>query len=172
MAGADYLVGRPLVRDTAVREAVRLFRSGGQQGLYARALIMQGAVYREVSDTLSSLVSCWDSLPADDVSGRREVAGLLRSIVENTCCLMFGGDAGRYTAAVDSLGRNAGMEQSVQACLSIARGLAAYAAAQAGHNVAEGLKAARHDGDSTARFYGPDLPARRAARLSVDRRAS
>lgn len=169
MAEADYLCGQPLFRDTAVREAVRFFRSGGQQGLYARALIMQGSVYREVSDTLSSLVSCWDSLPADDVSGRREAAGLLRSIVENTCCLMFGGDAGRYTAAVDSLGRNAGMEQSVQACLSIARGLAAYAAEQAGDNVAEGMKAARKAGDEKALFYGEELQGRLAVGLSGER---
>ncbi len=169
MAEADYLCGQPLFRDTAVREAVRFFRSGGQQGLYARALIMHGAVYREVSDTLSSLVSCWNSLPADDVSGRREVAGLLRSIVENTCCLMFGGDAGRYTVAVDSLGRNAGMEQSVLACLSIARGLAAYAAEQAGDNVAEGMKAARKAGDEKALFFGEELQGRLAVGLSGER---
>ena len=104
MAEADYLCGQPLFRDTAVREAVRFFRSGGQQGLYARALIMHGAVYREVSDTLSSLVSCWDSLPADDVSGRREVAGLLRSIVENTCCLMPAGTRQLWTVPAEMQG--------------------------------------------------------------------
>ena len=169
MAEADYLCEKPLFRDTAVREAVRFFRSGEQQGLYARALIMQGAVYRELSDTLYSLVSCWDSLPADDVSGRREVAGLLRSIVENACGLMFGGDAGRYTAAVDSLDRNVGMEQSVQTCLSLAGGLAAYAAGQAEDNVAEGIETARKAGDEKAMFFGEDLQRRLNGRLAGER---
>lgn len=169
MAEADYLCEKPLFRDTAVREAVRFFRSGEQQGLYARALIMQGAVYRELSDTLYSLVSCWDSLPADDVSGRREVAGLLRSIVENACGLMFGGDAGRYTAAVDSLDRNVGMEQSVQTCLSLAGGLAAYAAGQAEDNVAEGIETARKAGDERALFFGEDLQRRLNGRLAGER---
>ena len=169
MAEADYLCEKPLFRDTAVREAVRFFRSGEQQGLYARALIMQGAVYRELSDTLYSLVSCWDSLPADDVSGRREVAGLLRSIVENACGLMFGGYAGRYTAAVDSLDRNVGMEQSVQTCLSLAGGLAAYAAGQAEDNVAEGIETARKAGDEKAMFFGEDLQRRLNGRLAGER---
>lgn len=169
MAEADYLCEKPLFRDTAVREAVRFFRSGEQQGLYARALIMQGAVYRELSDTLYSLVSCWDSLPADDVSGRREVAGLLRSIVENACGLMFGGDAGRYTAAVDSLDRNVVMEQSVQTCLSLAGGLAAYAAGQAEDNIAEGIETARKAGDEKAMFFGEDLQRRLNGRLAGER---
>ena len=169
MAEADYLCGQPLFRDTAVREAVRFFRSGEQQGLYARALMMQGVVYQGIADTLSSLVSCWDSLPADDVSGRREVAGLLRSIVENACGLMFGGYAGRYTAAVDSLDRNVGMEQSVQTCLSLAGGLAAYAAGQAEDNVAEGIETARKAGDEKAMFFGEDLQRRLNGRLAGER---
>ena len=169
MAEADYLCEKPLFRDTAVREAVRFFRSGEQQGLYARALMMQGVVYQGIADTLSSLVSCWDSLPADDVSGRREVAGLLRSIVENACGLMFGGYAGRYTAAVDSLDRNVGMEQSVQTCLSLAGGLAAYAAGQAEDNVAEGIETARKAGDEKAMFFGEDLQRRLNGRLAGER---
>lgn len=169
MAEADYLCEKPLFRDTAVREAVRFFRSGEQQGLYARALMMQGGVYQEIADTLSSLVSCWDSLPADDVSGRREAAWLMRSIVENACGLMFGGYAGRYTAAVDSLDRNVGMEQSVQTCLSLAGGLAAYAAGQAEDNVAEGIETARKAGDEKAMFFGEDLQRRLNGRLAGER---
>lgn len=169
MAEADYLCEKSPLGDTAVREAVQFFRSGGQQGLYARALMMQGTVYQGIADTLSSLVSCWDSLSADDVSGRREVAGLLRSIVENACGLMFGGYAGRYMAAVDSLDRNVGMEQSVQTCLSLAGGLAAYAAGQAEDNVAEGIETARKAGDEKAMFFGEDLQRRLNGRLAGER---
>ena len=134
MAEADYLCEKPLFRDTAVREAVRFFRSGEQQGLYARALMMQGVVYQEIADTLSSLVSCWDSLPADDVSGRREAAGLM-----------------------------------VQTCLSLAGGLAAYAAGQAEDNVAEGIETARKAGDEKAMFFGEDLQRRLNGRLAGER---
>ena len=169
MAEADYLCEKSPLGDTAVRDAVQFFRSGGQQGLYARALMMQGVVCQGIADTLSSLVSCWNSLSADDLSGRREVAGLLRSIVENACGLMFGGYAGRYTAAVDSLDRNVGMEQSVQTCLSLAGGLAAYAAGQAEDNVAEGIETARKAGDEKAMFFGEDLQRRLNGRLAGER---
>ena len=44
MVEADYLCEKSPLGDTAVREAVQFFRSGGQQGLYARSYDAGGCV--------------------------------------------------------------------------------------------------------------------------------
>lgn len=70
-AEAEYMCGMPLVRDTSVAEATEYFRNHGSKGLYARALMMEGAVWQQMADTL--LVPGPDGMEVPGTEGAPEL---------------------------------------------------------------------------------------------------
>lgn len=157
VAEADYLCGEPMIRDTAVHEAVEFFRSGAQKRLCARALLMRAAVRQEMADTLAGLGSWWNALPASERAGDGESMRLLRSVVRSMYTLMPDCGAEQYAAALDSLERRTGVEEAAEVYLSLARGLFSYAAGQAADDIALGMRLAREEGDGRALTLGEEL---------------
>ena len=157
VAEADYLCGEPMIRDTAVHEAVEFFRSGAQKRLCARALLMRAAVRQEMADTLAGLGSWWNALPASERAGDGESMRLLRSVVGSMYTLMPDCGAEQYAAALDSLERRTGVEEAAEVYLSLARGLFSYAAGQAADDIALGMRLAREEGDGRALTIGEEL---------------
>ena len=157
VAEADYLCGEPMIRDTAVHEAVEFFRSGAQKRLCARALLMRAAVRQEMADTLAGLGSWWNALPASERAGDGESMRLLRSVVGSMYTLMPDCGAEQYAAALDSLERRTGVEEAAEVYLSLARGLFSYAAGQAADDIALGMRLAREEGDGRALTLGEEL---------------
>lgn len=157
VAEADYLCGEPMIRDTAVHEAVEFFRSGAQKRLCARALLMRAAVRQEMADTLAGLGSWWNALPASERAGDGESMRLLRSVVGSMYSLMPDCGAEQYAAALDSLERRTGVEAAAEVYLSLARGLFSYAAGQAADDIALGMRLAREEGDGRALTIGEEL---------------
>ena len=157
VAEADYLCGEPMIRDTAVHEAVEFFRSGTQKRLCARALLMRAAVRQEMADTLAGLGSWWNALPASERAGDGESMRLLRSVVGSMYTLMPDCGAEQYAAALDSLERRTGVEEAAEVYLSLARGLFSYAAGQAADDIALGMRLAREEGDGRALTLGEEL---------------
>ena len=154
---ADYLCGEPMIRDTAVHEAVEFFRSGTQKRLCARALLMRAAVRQEMADTLVGLGNWWNALPPSERAGDGESMRLLRSVVGSMYSLMPDCGAEQYAAALDSLERRAGVEEAAEVYLSLARGLFSYAAGQAADDIALGMRLAREEGDGRALTLGEEL---------------
>lgn len=157
VAEADYLCGEPMIRDTAVHEAVEFFRSGAQKRLCARALLMRAAVRQEMADTLAGLGNWWNALPASERAGDGESMRLLRSVVRSMYTLMPDCGAEQYAAALDSLERRTGVEEAAEVYLSLARGLFSYAAGQAADDIALGMRLAREEGDGRALTLGEEL---------------
>ena len=157
VAEADYLCGEPMIRDTAVHEAVEFFRSGAQKRLCARALLMRAAVRQEMADTLAGLGSWWNALPASERAGDGESMRLLRSVVRSMYTLMPDCGAEQYAAALDSLERRTGVEEAAEVYLSLARGLFSYAAGQAADDIALGMRLAREEGDGRVLTLGEEL---------------
>ena len=157
VAEADYLCGEPMIRDTAVHEAVEFFWSGTQKRLCARALLMRAAVRQEMADTLAGLGSWWNALPASERAGDGESMRLLRSVVGSMYTLMPDCGAEQYAAALDSLERRTGVEEAAEVYLSLARGLFSYAAGQAADDIALGMRLAREEGDGRALTLGEEL---------------
>ena len=157
VAEADYLCGEPMIRDTAVHEAVEFFRSGAQKRLCARALLMRAAVRQEMADTLAGLGSWWNALPASERAGDGESMRLLRSVVGSMYTLMPDCGAEQYAAALDSLERRTGVEEAAEVYLSLARGLFSYAAGQAADDIALGMRLAREEGDGRTLTIGEEL---------------
>ena len=157
VAEADYLCGEPMIRDTAVHEAVEFFRSGAQKRLCARALLMRAAVRQEMADTLAGLGSWWNALPASERAGDGESMRLLRSVVGSMYTLMPDCGAEQYAVALDSLERRTGVEEAAEVYLSLARGLFSYAAGQAADDIALGMRLAREEGDGRALTLGEEL---------------
>ena len=157
VAEADYLCGEPMIRDTAVHEAVEFFRSGAQKRLCARALLMRAAVRQEMADTLAGLGSWWNALPASERAGDGESMRLLRSVVGSMYTLMPDCGAEQYAAALDSLERRTGVEEAAEVYLSLARGLFSYAAGQAADDIALGMRLAREEGDGRVLTLGEEL---------------
>ena len=157
VAEADYLCGEPMIRDTAVHEAVEFFWSGAQKRLCARALLMRAAVRQEMADTLAGLGSWWNALPASERAGDGESMRLLRSVVGSMYTLMPDCGAEQYAAALDSLERRTGVEEAAEVYLSLARGLFSYAAGQAADDIALGMRLAREEGDGRALTLGEEL---------------
>lgn len=157
VAEADYLCGEPMIRDTAVHEAVEFFRSGAQKRLCARALLMRAAVRQEMADTLAGLGSWWNALPASERAGDGEAMRLLRSVVGSMYSLMPDCGAEQYAAALDSLERRTGVEEAAEVYLSLARGLFSYAAGQAADDIALGMRLAREEGDGRVLTLGEEL---------------
>lgn len=60
---AEYRCGMPLSRDTAVRGTAEYFSGRGEKRLYARALMMQGAVYQEMACAVLGYGCCRKDLP-------------------------------------------------------------------------------------------------------------
>lgn len=166
VAEADYLCGEPMIRDTAVHEAVEFFRSGAQKRLCARALLMRAAVRQEMADTLAGLGSWWNALPASERVGDGESMRLLRSVVGSMYSLMPDCGAEQYAAALDSLERRAGVEEAAEAYLSLARGLFSYAAGQAADDIALGMRLAREEEDGRALTLGEELLGKQSALMS------
>lgn len=157
VAEADYLCGEPMIRDTAVHEAVEFFRSGAQKRLCARALLMRAAVRQEMADTLAGLGSWWNALPASERAGDGEAMRLLRSVVGSMYSLMPDCGAEQYAAALDSLERRTGVEEAAEVYLSLARGLFSYAAGQAADDIALGMRLAREEEDGRTLTLGEEL---------------
>ena len=157
VAEADYLCGEPMIRDTAVHEAVEFFRSGTQKRLCARALLMRAAVRQEMADTLAGLGSWWNALPPSERAGDGESMRLLRSVVGSMYSLMPDCGAEQYAAALDSLERRTGVEEAAEVYLSLARVLFSYAAGQAADDIALGMRLAREEGDGRALTIGEEL---------------
>ena len=157
VAEADYLCGEPMIRDTAVHEAVEFFRSGAQKRLCARALLMRAAVRQEMADTLAGLGSWWNALPASERAGDGESMRLLRSVVRSMYTLMPDCGAEQYAAALDSLERRTGVEEAAEVYLSLARVLFSYAAGQAADDIALGMRLAREEGDGRVLTLGEEL---------------
>ena len=157
VAEADYLCGEPMIRDTAVHEAVEFFRGEAHKRLCARALLMRAAVRQEMADTLAGLGSWWNALPASERAGDGESMRLLRSVVGSMYSLMPDCGAEQYAAALDSLERRTGVEAAAEVYLSLARGLFSYAAGQAADDIALGMRLAREEGDGRALTIGEEL---------------
>ena len=157
VAEADYLCGEPMIRDTAVHEAVEFFRGEAHKRLCARALLMRAAVRQEMADTLAGLGSWWNALPASERAGDGESMRLLRSVVGSMYTLMPDCGAEQYAAALDSLERRTGVEEAAEVYLSLARGLFSYAAGQAADDIALGMRLAREEGDGRALTLGEEL---------------
>ena len=157
VAEADYLCGEPMIRDTAVHEAVEFFRGEAHKRLCARALLMRAAVRQEMADTLAGLGSWWNALPASERAGDGESMRLLRSVVGSMYTLMPDCGAEQYAAALDSLERRAGVEEAAEVYLSLARVLFSYAAGQAADDIAFGMRLAREEGDGRALTIGEEL---------------
>ena len=166
VAEADYLCGEPMIRDTAVHEAVEFFRSGAQKRLCARALLMRAAVRQEMADTLAGLGSWWNALPASERAGDGESMRLLRSVVGSMYTLMPDCGAEQYAAALDSLERRTGVEEAAEVYLSLARGLFSYAAGQAADDIALGMRLAREEGDGRTLTLGEELLGKQSALMS------
>lgn len=163
---ADYLCGEPMIRDTAVHEAVEFFRSGTQKRLCARALLMRAAVRQEMADTLAGLGSWWNALPTSERAGDGESMRLLRSVVGSMYSLMPDCGAEQYAAALDSLERRAGVEEAAEVYLSLARGLFSYAAGQAADDIALGMRLAREEGDGRTLTLGEELLGKQSVLMS------
>lgn len=157
VAEADYLCGEPMIRDTAVHEAVEFFRGEAHKRLCARALLMRAAVRQEMADTLAGLGSWWNALPASERAGDGESMRLLRSVVGSMYTLMPDCGAEQYAAALDSLERRTGVEEAAEVYLSLARGLFSYAAGQAADDIALGMRLAREEGDGRVLTLGEEL---------------
>ena len=157
VAEADYLCGEPMIRDTAVHEAVEFFRGEAHKRLCARALLMRAAVRQEMADTLAGLGSWWNALPASERAGDGESMRLLHSVVGSMYTLMPDCGAEQYAAALDSLERRTGVEEAAEVYLSLARGLFSYAAGQAADDIALGMRLAREEGDGRALTLGEEL---------------
>lgn len=157
VAEADYLCGEPMIRDTAVHEAVEFFRGEAHKRLCARALLMRAAVRQEMADTLAGLGSWWNALPASERAGDGESMRLLRSVVGSMYTLMPDCGAEQYAAALDSLERRTGVEEAAEVYLSLARVLFSYAAGQAADDIALGMRLAREEGDGRALTIGEEL---------------
>ena len=157
VAEADYLCGEPMIRDTAVHEAVEFFRGEAHKRLCARALLMRAAVRQEMADTLAGLGSWWNALPASERAGDGESMRLLRSVVGSMYSLMPDCGAEQYAAALDSLERRTGVEEAAEVYLSLARGLFSYAAGQAADDIALGMRLAREEGDGRVLTLGEEL---------------
>ena len=157
VAEADYLCGEPMIRDTAVHEAVEFFRGEAHKRLCARALLMRAAVRQEMADTLAGLGSWWNALPASERAGDGESIRLLRSVVGSMYTLMPDCGSEQYAAALDSLERRNGVEEAAEVYLSLARGLFSYAAGQAADDIALGMRLAREEGDGRALTLGEEL---------------
>lgn len=166
VAEADYLCGEPMIRDTAVHEAVEFFRSGAQKRLCARALLMRAAVRQEMADTLAGLGGWWNALPASERAGDGESMRLLRSVVRSMYTLMPDCGAEQYAAALDSLERRTGVEEAAEVYLSLARVLFSYAAGQAADDIALGMRLAREDGDGRALTLGEELLGKQSVLMS------
>ena len=166
VAEADYLCGEPMIRDTAVHEAVEFFWSGTQKRLCARALLMRAAVRQEMADTLAGLGSWWNALPASERAGDGESMRLLRSVVGSMYTLMPDCGAEQYAAALDSLERRTGVEEAAEVYLSLARGLFSYAAGQAADDIALGMRLAREEGDGRTLTLGEELLGKQSALMS------
>lgn len=166
VAEADYLCGEPMIRDTAVHEAVEFFRSGAQKRLCARALLMRAAVRQEMADTLAGLGSWWNALPASERAGDGESMRLLRSVVGSMYTLMPDCGAEQYAVALDSLERRTGVEEAAEVYLSLARGLFSYAAGQAADDIALGMRLAREEGDGRALTLGEELLGKQSVLMS------
>lgn len=166
VAESDYLCGEPMIRDTAVHEAVEFFRSGAQKRFCARALLMRAAVRQEMADTLAGLGNWWNALPPSERAGDGESMRLLRSVVGSMYSLMPDCGAEQYAAALDSLERRTGVEEAAEAYLSLARGLFSYAAGQAADDIALGMRLAREEGDGRALTLGEELLGKQSVLMS------
>lgn len=157
MAEADYRCDEPMVRDTAVGEAVEYFHKSGQKGLCARALIMRAAVRQEMADTLLAVRGWWNSVPYEERS--REKLGVIHSLVDNICRQICGGSSSEYMAALDSIGRGTGAHEAARVHIALAEGLSVRAAELAAEDLSMGLALAREEGDREAAGMAEEMMA-------------
>lgn len=123
---ADYWCGSSVVSDADVREAVRYFRNHGQRSLYARALLMQGAVYQDMADTVMALQSYLEARPVMEEEKDFESLALLHTVLGNFYLYVFS-DRTRavreYDSALANYARSGDVREEAHVHLAIAREL-------------------------------------------------
>ena len=76
---AEYKCYQPVVKDTAISEAVRYYRRRGPEDRLARALTMQGAVLSERGDAEGAMTVYKEAEPIVEHGGDLERLGLLNT---------------------------------------------------------------------------------------------
>lgn len=160
---ADYRCGRSVVPDADVREAVRYFRNYGQKDLYARALLMQGAVYQEMADTVKAMEMYMAARPVMECEEDFESLGLLHSILGNLYRYIFMDNARaarEYRAALDNFARSGSPKEVANAHLALARELLCDTVELAATHIARGMELARNHNDTATLLAGYGLLSR------------
>lgn len=160
---ADYWCGNSVVSDADVREAVRYFRNHGQRSLYARALLMQGAVYQDMADTVMALQSYLEARPVMEEEKDFESLALLHTVLGNFYLYVFS-DRTRavreYDSALANYARSGDVREEAHVHLAIARELLCDTVELAAVHISEGLELSRKYGDTAALLAGYGLLAR------------
>lgn len=148
---ARYKCYEPVARDSAIFDAARYYRKHGDRCLYARALVMQGAVLFEQGDAVAALESYKKAEPLLAQSGDLEQLGLLHTRIGELyqhSILNYSYSLDRYTKALSCFEKAGIDERTMYAHVSLAMALisADSCDAAAGH-IEKGLEMARQAGD-------------------------
>lgn len=121
---ARYKCYEPVARDSAIFDAARYYRKHGDRCLYARALVMQGAVLFEQGDAVAALESYKKAEPLFADSGDLEQLGLLHTRIGELYQMSFSNIPNavfRYRSAADCFDRSQATKRLPVAYLTLSR---------------------------------------------------
>ncbi|HIZ86495.1 MAG TPA: hypothetical protein IAC04_08390 [Candidatus Coprenecus stercoravium] len=157
---AGYKCYLPVDLDTAVFAAADYYRRRGPSDLYARALIMRGAVLSERGDPVSALESYKEAEPLIERSGDLEQLGLLHTRIGDLYAMTFSNNRlalDRYRKALvlfDSVGSE---RRLPYANLTVARVMISDSVRTAYQYIMAGIDGAERLGDSVCLLGGFEL---------------
>lgn len=160
MTEAEYRCGLPLLRSTEIREAVEYFRGRMQQGMYARALMMQGAVFQEMSDTILAIGTWLEAIPEMEKSRDYGSLGMLHRMLGDMYSLVYKDDprvTGEYAAALANSELAGNNTDIMRASFALAGELLSDTLEQASVHISRGMDIAKEYGDREAMLLGYGL---------------
>lgn len=160
MTEAEYRCGMPVLRSSEVSEAVRYFRSSIRKSLYARALMMQGAVYQEMSDTILAIETWLEAMPGLEKARDYGSLGMLHRMLGDMCSLVYKDDPvvmGEYAAALANSELAGNSRDIMRASFALAGELLCDTLEQASVHIMRGMDIAKEYGDREAMLMGYGL---------------
>lgn len=150
MTEARYKCWLPVDSDTSIFRAADFFRRKGPEELYARALMMQGAVLQEREDPAAALEAFKKAEPLIAKEGDLEQLGLLHTRIGSLYQMTFvdrGPAINRYRKAVECFEKANAANRLSATYQTLARSLLGYSTQDALEYILEGITIAENEND-------------------------
>lgn len=160
MTEARYKCWLPVDSDTSIFRAADFFRRKGPEELYARALMMQGAVLQERGDPAAALEAFKKAEPLIAKEGDLEQLGLLHTRIGSLYQMTFvdrGPAINRYRKAVECFEKGGVNNRKALAYMALARILLVDSADSALQYITLGIQQAKNNNDPLQLGSGYEL---------------